>query len=80
VWDPVVVCVTLTEAVPEADRATEPSAVESTLNTTVPVGLGDNEEVTLTAKVTAVPEVTEVPVAGEVMVKVGAGSAPKPDN
>ncbi len=66
-----------TEAAPETSVIV-PNEVEFTLNATVPVGTGEDEDVTLTANVIVVPGGTEVPGAGEVILNVGAGRVPVP--
>ena len=73
---PVTDSVTFTEAVPEESATGLPSATPSTLKLTVPVGAGEDDEVTLTANFTAVPDLTEKPEVGEVMASVGVGSVP----
>jgi len=44
------------------------------LKLTVPVGAGEDDEVTLTANFTATADLTEEPEVGEVMASVGVGS------
>src|SRR5271156_1666424 len=72
--------VRLMEAAPDAIVTGLPNAVPSTLNLTVPVGAAPLGEVTLTVNFTVVPEVKLAPDAGAVILNVGAGSVPVPDN
>lgn len=45
----------------------------------MPVGCGPEDDVTLTLKATAVPDVNEAPFAGEVILKIGVGNIPDPE-